>query len=115
MGTLAEAQQVVPAELRSLRQWVVWRYVPREGEGKPTKVPYNVRTGAKAATDNPDTWCSFDEAQHARHLYDGIGFVFSPNDPFAGIDLDYCMDPMTGTLQPWARTIFEQCGPTYAE
>src|SRR5262245_37596126 len=108
------ATDAVPVALRELRQWVVWRFEMRDGE-KPTKVPYDPRTGQKAATDDPVTWSSFADAQEAQHRFDGVGFVFSPDDPFAGIDLDHCLAPETGLLQPWAREILDLCGPTYAE
>jgi len=44
----------------------------------------------------------------------GIGFVFSPNDPFAGIDLDHCRDLETCVIAPWAQQIITRCG-SYSE
>jgi hypothetical protein len=35
--------------------------------------------------------------------FDGFGYVFSPDDPFTGIDLDGCRDPKTGTVASWAK------------
>ncbi len=32
----------------------------------------------------------------------GIGFVFSADDPYTGIDFDTCRDPETGALDAWA-------------
>jgi len=80
----------VPQELRAYRQWVVWRYEERSGT-KPTKVPYNPLTGHKASVTNSATWCDFDEVCHivrTTEHYNGIGFVFSDDDPFAFVDLD---------------------------
>jgi hypothetical protein len=79
----------IPLELRTFKQWVCWRYEEGDG-GKPTKVPYCAYNGRLAATDNPDTWCTFDEAVYAQHQgwYAGIGFVLTDADPFTFIDLD---------------------------
>lgn len=81
-----------PQELRDLDQWVVWRTEVR-GD-KPTKVPYNARTGGMAMTDNPSTWTKFDHACNvfSRGQYDGVGFVFSEHDPYCGIDFDNRVD-----------------------
>lgn len=79
---------VIPGELKSLIQWCVWRYELPQGDSKPTKVPYNPVTGAKMASNDPQTWCAFGQAVDAAPRYDGIGFVFSARDPYCGIDLD---------------------------
>lgn len=79
----------VPAEMQAYPHWVVWRYEQR-GDGKPTKVPYDAKTGEKAAVDNPSTWSTFDTIGLALQSgqWNGAGFVFTKNDPFAGVDLD---------------------------
>ena len=91
---------MIPPELRALRQWVVWKTVVRDD--RPTKVPYTPRTGLPARTHNSegktysdlpsDTWGSFDEAVSAARRskqWNGIGFVFTVDDPYCGIDLDH--------------------------
>jgi len=88
----------VPDELKALNQWVLWRYETREK--KPTKVPYCARTMARASSTNPATWASFDDALRKRALRNqgagrdvfGLGFVFSPDDPYCGIDIDGCLE-----------------------
>ena len=40
--------------------------------------------------------------------------MFSPDDPFAGIDLDDCLDD-AGNPKPWARTVLERFADTYME
>ena len=81
-----------PPELRSLNQWVVWKLIQRPGEKKPTKVPY-ATDGAKAESDNPATWASFDAASAAFMAgdYNGLGYMFSEFDPYAGVDFDGCV------------------------
>lgn len=97
----------IPAELRERRQWVVWRY--EERDGKPTKVPYNARTGGKALSTKPATWSPFDVALQVRERYDGIGFVFSKDDPYVGIDLDHARDAETGEITaPWAEEVLRR-------
>ena len=79
----------IPAELRALPQWVVWRYEQRDG--KETKVPYQPLAGQMrlASTTAPETWGSYEDVTSVEWA-DGIGFVFTRDDPFAGIDLDDC-------------------------
>lgn len=79
----------IPLELKTYRQFVCWRYEETEGS-KPTKVPYCALNGLPAASDNPSTWCSFDEAVNAMKTgwYAGIGFVLADSDPYTFIDLD---------------------------
>lgn len=81
----------IPQELKALPQWLVWRYELRNENEKPTKVPFNPGNGHKASVSDPTTWVSFEQAvaaHHARIGYDGIGFVFTVNDPYCGIDFD---------------------------
>lgn len=95
---------VVPACLLDRPQWLCWKY--EERDGKPTKVPIHPRTGQKASSTDPSTWTSFDDAVAACRRYttlEGIGFVFTPDDPFCGIDLDDCRDPSAGELKPWGK------------
>ena len=94
--------------VRELRQWVCWR--TEERDGKPTKVPYAPLTGKKASSTDPETWTVYQEAVDARRErgYDGIGFVFTGDDPFCGVDLDGCIDPHTGEMEGWAQEIVEE-------
>jgi len=83
----------IPVELRRSDQWVVWKIEERTGKDKKpvkAKVPYSARTGEKASTKDPDTWSSYEKAICAVRNFgmDGIGFVFTENDPYVGIDLD---------------------------
>jgi len=107
----------VPLELRQRAQWVCWKRETR-ADGKPTKVPYNARTGALASTTEPNTWSSFATAlraaQRARSGYAGVGYVFAAGDPYTGVDLDHCRDAQTGALEPWALDELEAFG-SYAE
>lgn len=104
----------IPDELKTLVQWLVWRY-QRNEQNKWTKVPICVRTRRGASSTDPETWCSFDEAlecyQQHRDIYDGVGFVFTESDPYVGGDIDHCVSP-DGTISDEALAILP---PTYAE
>lgn len=102
----AERAQNIPEELRERRQWVVWRREPR-GE-KVTKVPYCARTGGPASSTDPKTWATFAKALSASRRFDGVGFVFTAQDPYVGVDLDECRDPETGAVAPWAQEIVDR-------
>src|SRR2546422_3477029 len=99
--------QNIPAELRALRQWVCWRTEQRKG--KPTKVPYQTN-GVLAKSTDAATWTSFKLALTAfdTRRFDGIGFVFSSDDPYAGIDFDHCMNKETKETQEWARNAIKE-------
>jgi len=102
----------IPEELRNLDQWVLWKYETREnnaGEQKLTKVPYQIKPASegkrvKAKTDIPETWGSFEEAYSIladpvkRQGFHGLGFVFSENDNYVGVDIDHVYNPET---QEW--------------
>src|SRR5215203_2418690 len=94
--------------MRELSQWMDWR--SEERDGKTTKIPYSPKTGRRASTTDPKTWGSYPEAVRTRkeHGYDGLGFVFTKDDPFCGVDLDRCLDPKTGEIETWAREIIEE-------
>lgn len=81
------ALERIPQELRQLPQWVLWRY--EEREGKRTKVPYRADdSGRKASSTDRGTWATFEAALYRAGIADGIGFVFSEDDPYCGVDLD---------------------------
>jgi putative DNA primase/helicase len=81
----------IPAELQERPQWVVWKLIKRKDSEKLTKVPFNARTGELASTTNSETWSSFESAVEAlRHGgYTGVGFIFTEDDPYVGIDFDH--------------------------
>lgn len=100
---MTETYTKVPPSLRSYPQWVVWRR--EERDGKATKIPYIPSNGSRASSTDPQTWGTF-EAARARTDLDGVGFVFSDQDPFVGIDLDNCFDDQ-GRLHPAAAKIVQ--------
>lgn len=104
----------LPIELRHHEQWVCW--ASRERNGKRTKIPIDPSTGAFASTADPDTWSTFDGAlSHLRSPdVTGIGFVFTSDDPYVGVDLDDCRDAETGKLTDDVVSIVKRLG-SYTE
>jgi len=102
------AVSVLPEALREREQWVCWREEDRDG--KPTKIPVTPGAGGFASSTESDTWSDFEtaleytETEHA----DGIGFVFTNDDPIVGVDLDDCRDPETGDVDDAARDIIDR-------
>jgi hypothetical protein len=77
----------IPAELRALDQWAVWRWKTRDG--KPAKPPYRADDPSQHANSTkPETWGTFEQAVAVVEAgkADGIGFALAP--PFVGVDLD---------------------------
>ena len=98
----------IPQALKDLKQWVVWRAIKRDGTF--TKVPFQaLHLGSPAKANDPNTWSHFDDAVQAIQQNPdlGLGFEFSPGDPFTGVDLDKCRNPQTGTLDTWAEQVVQ--------
>ncbi len=98
-----------PASIRDCHQWVAWKYVERDG--KPTKAPINPHTGLLASSTDSSTWGTFSQAMQAcerNKSLAGVGFVFSADDPYCGVDLDDSIDEATRELKPWAQQIVDR-------
>lgn len=104
----------VPVCLRKRSRWVCWRYLERHD--KSTKCPVSATKGGNASSTDSATWGTFDQALAAMRRctdLDGVGYVFSTADPFAGIDLDGCIDA-AGEPKSWAKPILDQLS-SYSE
>ena len=80
----------IPSELKALPQWILWRF--EERDSKPTKVPYQA-SGEMAQANNRRTFGSFATASkfYIDGDYNGIGFVFTRQDNYIGVDIDNCV------------------------
>ena len=105
----------VPTELANFPQWVSWSGTLGEN-GKIKKIPISPRTGRFAHTNASGTWSTFEEAVEfsRENNLSGIGFVFTENDNFVGIDFDDCYDPATGIIAPEVQDVI-QLLDTYTE
>lgn len=87
----------IPAQLTSLANWVLWRYLPPKSDGqKWRKVPFQPK-GKTADTTDRSTWSRFEEccAAYTRGGFDGVGFVFDGEIGadglcYCGVDFDAC-------------------------
>lgn len=101
---------MIPRVLRECSQWLVWKYrekKERNGKTRIIKMPYNPKNEKPAKVDDPTTWGTYTEACKVAYLYDGLGFVFTGNDPFVGIDIDHCIDE-NGHISDDAVKIMQQ-------
>jgi len=99
--------ETIPQELRALPQWTFWRFEANPKGGKDKKAPRNPHTGQNASPIDPQDWGTLDDAIDAveRFRGNGVQFLLSKTDPYAGIDLDHCVAPDTGEVEPWAAQI----------
>ena len=105
----------VPNDLANTPQWVSWSGTIGKN-GKMSKIPINPRTGSFAKTSDPATWGTFEMAIDYSQKNDlpGIGFVFTKDDDFVGIDLDDCIEPATYRVNSKMLEIVN-CLDTYTE
>lgn len=82
----------IPEYLVARPQWVLWRYVLKNG--KWAKVPFRPN-GSTASSTDPDTWTTFAAVWEVYRAgeYDGVGFVLNGamdenGLTVAGVDMD---------------------------
>jgi AAA domain len=88
MDSASKALYQVPEELRASSSWVLWKKEYRAE--KPTKVLYQANR-RRADSTAPGTWTTFEDAREAFEqddFFEGIGFVFHPDNPYCGADID---------------------------
>ena len=103
--------ETLPAELQENGRFCVWRYETRPGSDKPTKCPYNPRTGGGAQSTNPATFAPLPAAlealtcsQSTAAPYSGLGVgIFGD---VCAIDIDHCIDA-DGVLSDLAADVLE--------
>lgn len=83
-----------PAELLTRQQWLIWKFVQKPGQKKPSKMPYyasgKIRTGQQGGEDDRRELVDYETAlgMVSLHDADGLGFAFLPGDGLIGIDID---------------------------
>lgn len=102
----------IPDALKRNASFCVWKLEKRSG--RPTKVPYNPRTGAMAKTNDPSTFADFNTAMKAYAIggWDGIGYRVS--EGIGAIDIDHCIRE-DGSLNDVAASILGIFSAAYFE
>lgn len=102
----------IPQELKNNASFCVWKMEKRQG--KPTKVPYNPKTGALARTNDPSTFSDFGTAMKTYALggWDGIGYRVS--EGIGAIDIDHCIRE-DGSLNDVAASVMSFFPDAYFE
>jgi primase-polymerase (primpol)-like protein len=110
-------QANIPPELIARPQWLLWRFIQRPDKPKPDKVPHNCQ-GYRADVTNPEHWSKFGYAlQMAQRpgFADGLGYAFSDEDPFTGLDIDDCYLSDGDEGADWATEVLKRFDDTYTE
>lgn len=102
--------------------WLNWMALQSKHSPKPRKVPYQPNHPSRAAKVNDVNHCSdFNAAQFSYDInpkIEGVGLNLYALDPakypVTALDLDNCLNPDTGKLDPWAAEIVDAC-KTYVE
>lgn len=100
----AQKNRATPRELTIRDRWI---------RRSATKVPLTIG-GMPASSTDPRTWSTHKDAA-ASTAGVGLGFVLSDEDNIVCLDLDHCLNPLTGRLAPWAAAILRDAGATYVE
>ena len=102
----------IPDALKQSASFCVWKLEKRSG--RPTKVPYDPRTGALAKTNDPSTFSDFNTAMKAYAIggWDGIGYRVS--EGIGAIDIDHCIRE-DGSLNDVAASILGIFSTAYFE
>lgn len=96
--TLKKKYLNIPQEMTTMKRWVCYTIVKRDGDD--TKVPVNAITGDLAKSNDKETWTTFVVAIRGcvKYNLEGIGFMLG--DGFFGVDLDNHPDKKTGKTMP---------------
>ena len=93
-----------PQELKDIPQWICHL----------KKVPKSPKNGRNLSGSLTKWGTTFEAACAAveKYKFDGLGFVFTANDPYCGIDIDHCIED--NKINSKARSIIDACN-SYTE
>lgn len=94
----------IPGALRSLKGWLLWKYVLKPGDSKPRKVPFYIngttRQGTQGDKADRANLATADAAMAAYRKggWDGLGFAMMPEWDIVALDFDNCV--VDGEIDP---------------
>lgn len=108
----------IPAALRKHKAWLLWKYVHKDGEPKPRKIPCYAfggkRCGTQGSPEDRKKLVTFDEALknfiETNGQYNGLGFATLPEWGLVALDFDDCVKD--GKVIPEVENLVKG---TYAE
>lgn len=102
----------IPQELKENASFCLWKKEKRNG--RPTKVPYNPKTGTMARTNDASTFSDFSTAMktYVMGSWDGIGYRVA--EGIGAIDIDHCIRE-DGSLNDVAASILSFFPSAYFE
>jgi hypothetical protein len=105
------------APLLERSQWAIWRLIPRPGGGWQKPPFMATQPNRHASVTDPSTWADYKTALAAVQVGhgDGLSYILTKQDGFAAVDLDYCRDTVTGSVDGWAQLMLEQALHSYCE
>ena len=105
----------IPVELKSLKQWTVFRTYTDSESGKLKKVIISPVNSAFAHIDMPETWASYEQAKayaEKYKRYTGLAFALDKGIVFIDIDNAIKDDEI---ISPEAKRLLKLLLETYAE
>lgn len=102
----------IPDALKRNASFCVWKMEKRSG--RPTKVPYNPKTGNMAKTNDPSTFSNFNTAMKAYAIGDWDGIGYRVSEGIGAIDIDHCIRE-DGSLNDVAASILGIFSTAYFE
>ena len=116
LSYLSVILQGTPTSVRSIPQWVHWKYTT-DKDGKKSKPP-TCADGYLTDIHKPDNWLTFQQATDGfkPKIHAGIGFVLD-NSGYTGIDIDNCLkiNGDASSLKSWAKPLLDQIRGNYSE
>lgn len=106
-----ESPLAVPSALRRRDQWVCLTENAPPTISSSAAYPLTPATLDAASLGAESEWASFGAALAVTQSHPslwGIGYILSVDDPFVGIALTDCRDPMAVKTEPWTESVIAE-------